>query len=94
VPVRTAGDLDAALESARREHADGLVVHPDVLIGPHRRRIAEFALRHRLSAIEPFGAFPDAGSISSHGGCCPSSESDTQYRFLLRRCTRTQAAAN
>ena len=67
VPVWTAGDLDAALESARREHADGLVVHPDVLIGPHRRRIAEFALRHRLPAIEPFGALPDAGGLMSYG---------------------------
>jgi len=67
VPVRSAADLEPALEVAHRERVEGIFVHPDVLIGPRRARIAEFALQHRLPSIDPFSIFPEVGGLMSYG---------------------------
>ena len=67
VPIRSVADFEPALETVRRERADGLFVHPDVLIGYRRPRIAEFALQNRLPGVDPFREFPDAGGLMSYG---------------------------
>ena len=71
VPLQTVADFEPALETVRREHADGLFIHPDTLIGPRRPRIAEFALQHHLPAVDPFREFPAAGGLMSYGSSLP-----------------------
>jgi len=59
-------DLEGAVEAAKRERADALVIlnHPG--IGPNRRRIAELAAKQRLPTLFA-GSVEDAGGLISYG---------------------------
>jgi putative ABC transport system substrate-binding protein len=67
VPVLSAKEFEAALDSVRQHRPDALFVNPDAVLFSRTRQIAEFALKHRLPAIEPFSEFADAGGLMSYG---------------------------
>jgi putative tryptophan/tyrosine transport system substrate-binding protein len=67
VPVVSAKDFETALDSVRQQRPDALFVNPDAVLFSRTRQIAEFALKHRLPAIEPFSEFVDAGGLMSYG---------------------------
>jgi putative ABC transport system substrate-binding protein len=63
--VRKPEDLESAFDSARRQHADGLVVGLDTLTQANQRRIVELAARHRLPAI--YASVEFAGGLVAYG---------------------------
>ncbi len=77
VPVRRAGDFDAAFDRIAREGAEGIVAFPDVLVMSQARAIAEFALRRRIPAVSGWGSFAAAGNLMTYGP-----NLDESYRTL------------
>ena len=67
VPVLSAKDFEAALDSVRQQRPDALFVNPDAVLISRHQQIAEFALQHRLPAINPFSEFVAAGGLMSYG---------------------------
>ena len=67
VPVRSNKDFEAALDSVRQQRPDALFVNPDAVIVSRHQQVAEFALKHRLPAINPFREFVAAGGLMSYG---------------------------
>ena len=66
VEVATVADLDLAFDALARDPVDALwLIAPAAFQG--RRRIADFALRHRLPAIAPHREFAEAGGLVSFG---------------------------
>ena len=72
--VTQAGDFDHAFETARREHADAMiVVGGNPLFFGLRTRIADLALHHRLPAIYDLPSYAHSGGLVAYG------PSDTEY---------------
>jgi putative ABC transport system substrate-binding protein len=67
IEVRSASDLDSAFQSLVRQHADGFVTIPDVMLWNNRMRIADFARKNRLPAMFPEREFADAGGLMAYG---------------------------
>ena len=65
--VRTAQDLEPALDAAARQRASGVVVGIDALTQANRRQIIDTLARHRLPAISREREFADAGGLMSYG---------------------------
>jgi putative tryptophan/tyrosine transport system substrate-binding protein len=65
--VRRREDLLPALELARAEHADALIVSTDTVTQANRELIAELAAKHLLPAIYPSREFVDAGGLIMYG---------------------------
>ena len=65
--VRSPSDLQAALDIAVRERADGLYVLGDVLTFILRARIVDFAAKNRLPAIYTSRRAVEAGGLMSYG---------------------------
>jgi putative ABC transport system substrate-binding protein len=66
LPVRTATDLDAAFDTARRQRAGGLLQLPSRRMFDNRRAIAERALRYRLPGLFELGV-EETGALASYG---------------------------
>jgi putative tryptophan/tyrosine transport system substrate-binding protein len=73
--VRTAGELDKAVESATRERVDGLLVLRNPLFYVLRKRIVTLAEKGRLPGMYPISDFVEAGALMSYSG-----NNDAQYR--------------
>jgi putative ABC transport system substrate-binding protein len=69
-------DLDAALATAVRLQAAGLVVGPDVLFNSRIEQLAALSIRHSLPTVYQWHEFAVAGGLLSYG----SSQSDA-YRL-------------
>ena len=67
IPVYTAKDFDAALDSAARGGAQGIVAVPDNLILNQAKAFAVFGARRGIPAISGWGEFADAGNLLSYG---------------------------
>jgi putative ABC transport system substrate-binding protein len=67
VGFKTKADVPGALETVAKERPDALFVFPDVIALVERKRIAEFALTHRLPTMYAFREFVDAGGLMSYG---------------------------
>lgn len=67
VPVRRNQEVESALEAVRQQRPDALSVNPDAILFGRQKQIAEFALQHRLPAINPFSEFVAAGGLVSYG---------------------------
>jgi putative ABC transport system substrate-binding protein len=67
VEFSQAQGFEAALDSVRRQHCDGLVVFPDAGMLTRAPRIAEFALQERLLCVSGWADFARAGCIASYG---------------------------
>ncbi len=65
--VQGPGELEGALEAARREGADALTVTGTPLFIAHARRIADVALQYGWPAIAPWRLFVEAGILMSYG---------------------------
>lgn len=65
--LRSSDEMAQALEAARTGGAQALVMLSSPLTRNASQQVAEFAARHRLPAISPFRAFPDAGGLMSYG---------------------------
>jgi putative ABC transport system substrate-binding protein len=65
--VRKAEDIPPAVEVARREHIEALVIGMDALTQANRKMIADLAMRHRLPAIYVAAEFVEAGGLLAYG---------------------------
>lgn len=65
--VDTVEEMEAALADTLASHAEGLFVASSPLIFAQRKRIADFALRHRLPSAFIESVFVDAGGLLSYG---------------------------
>jgi putative ABC transport system substrate-binding protein len=66
-PLRSTGEVSTALDAARAAGAKALLMLSSPLTRNASQQVAEFTVRHRLPAISPFRAFPDAGGLVSYG---------------------------
>jgi putative tryptophan/tyrosine transport system substrate-binding protein len=59
-------DFDAAFEAAKKGGAGAILVLSTPVTTPHRKRIAELSLKHRLPTLSPRD-HADAGGLASYG---------------------------
>jgi ABC-type uncharacterized transport system substrate-binding protein len=55
IEVKVPDDFDPALAQAKKDGAGGIIVALDILTYVHRRKLVEFALKHRLPGISGSG---------------------------------------
>jgi putative ABC transport system substrate-binding protein len=67
VPVRSADDIEPALESFARTPNGGLILPTDTFTNLHKKQIAELAGRHRLPSISANELFPKYGALMYYG---------------------------
>lgn len=67
VEVRSAKELDTALEAVASARPDVLVVYPDAVTFLSRKEIADFALARRIPAVYAYKEFAEAGGLVSYG---------------------------
>jgi ABC-type uncharacterized transport system substrate-binding protein len=60
-------DLESAFPTASRERADAVLVLGSPAFFPHRKRLAQLALRHRLPTSFQRPAYAEAGGLMSYG---------------------------
>jgi putative ABC transport system substrate-binding protein len=65
--VRSPDDLDGALEAAVRQRASALIAVEDPLTLSNRHRIADFAAKNRLPAVDGTREFAEAGCLMAYG---------------------------
>jgi putative tryptophan/tyrosine transport system substrate-binding protein len=65
--IREPADIDAALEAAMGQHADALITVEDPLTIDLRKKIAEYAVHHRLPTISGLRVFADSGTFMTYG---------------------------
>jgi len=78
--VREPDDFDEAFAGILQARADAGWVQGDPVVYVHRKRIAEFALRHRLPTFANFREFVDAGGLISYGAGLPDSFRQAAHR--------------
>jgi putative ABC transport system substrate-binding protein len=66
-PVRTVGEVIAALEGMKSDHIDGVVALSNLLIMRERSAIAEFAAKYQLPTISGWQDFAVDGNLLSYG---------------------------
>jgi putative ABC transport system substrate-binding protein len=64
--IRGPGDFDGAFAKMSRSRPDALMTLDDPLTSYHRKRIVDFAARHRLLAIYAIREFVEAGGLMSY----------------------------
>jgi putative tryptophan/tyrosine transport system substrate-binding protein len=67
VEVRSPGELDGAFRVVAGGRADALLVVPSRMINHNAKRIAAFAMEHRLPAVSMWRAFAEAGGLMTYG---------------------------
>ena len=67
VPVRTAGEIEAAFDTLVSLRAKGLVISGDSLFTSQRAQIVSLATRHAIPAVYVWRLFPAAGGLMSYG---------------------------
>jgi putative ABC transport system substrate-binding protein len=65
--IRTAPDLEAALQAAIKQRVNGLTVLTDPVTLYHRTKVADLAIKYRLPAIYSEKLFVEAGGLMSYG---------------------------
>jgi len=65
--VRSAAEIEPALEALGREPGGGLIVMPDNFTSVHRGLIVAQAAKHRVPAMYPFRQFATEGGLMSYG---------------------------
>jgi putative tryptophan/tyrosine transport system substrate-binding protein len=64
-------ELESALETLVREHADALLVSADPFFDTRRERIIAFVAEHRIPAVYQFRQYAVAGGLMSYGVSLP-----------------------
>jgi len=67
VSVRTGADLEAGFSAVVADGAAALSITTSPLFSPHRKRLAELALRHRLPTVTGNRDFVEAGCLAAYG---------------------------
>ena len=67
VSVRSADEIERAVENFARQPNAALLVLPDPATVVNRARIVGLAARHRIPAVYPFRYFVDSGGLMSYG---------------------------
>ena len=67
VEARTAPDIERAFSAFSQGKTGAVIVVRDGVFREHRRQIAEFAAKHRLSTISDNRDYVDAGALMSYG---------------------------
>ncbi|HEY7038856.1 MAG TPA: ABC transporter substrate-binding protein [Methylomirabilota bacterium] len=65
--VREAGDFDGALQAARRERPEALIVAGSRLVYRHRQRIGDFVAQNRLILVGTPQWLTEIGSLFTYG---------------------------
>jgi putative ABC transport system substrate-binding protein len=65
--VRTSDELEGISQAARRGRAQALMMIQEAFFSVHRSRIAEVALRSRLSTISGETGYAQAGGLMDYG---------------------------
>jgi len=73
--VKGPDDIERAFTTMRKERPGGLLVFGDRLLGTHRRRIVELALKSRLPTMFTQSSAAEDGGLMSYGANFPA-----QYR--------------
>ncbi len=66
-PVTNPVELQAALDSAPGSGVEALVAFPDSITFGPRKRIADFAIQHKLPTVSGWDAYADAGFLLIYG---------------------------
>ena len=69
--IRKPEDIEPSFEAAIKQRVHALVVGQEGLIQANAKRIAEFAMKHRLPAIYAGKEFVEAGGLMSYGVSAP-----------------------
>jgi len=64
---RTAAELDAAMEAARRNGAGAVIIFSSPVVFDHRARIAALGREKRLPTVSLFTEFAEAGGLLTYG---------------------------
>ena len=67
LPIHSADEIDAALQSAIQANAQAIVTMDDPLVQSQRVRIVEFAMRRHLPLMSEHRPIPEAGGLMSYG---------------------------
>ena len=67
VEYRAIDDLDRVLEAVAATGAGAILIQDDPFLFVHRKRIADFALKHRLAASAGLTEFTDEGVLMAYG---------------------------
>ena len=67
IEVKVPHDFDPALARAKKDGAGGVIVPLDILTYVHRRKLVEFALKHRLPGIYWVRDYVEDGGLMSYG---------------------------
>ena len=79
-------DWDTAFRTFSEREAEMLLVLSSALFTPHRARIAELAVRHRLPSMYIFRYYVRAGGLISYGV-------NTEWSCCTRRSRRQRSSA-
>jgi len=67
VGAESAGDLERALDAAKRAGAQAILAHPSTFVATNRTRIIELAVKNRLPVIYGSRDHAEAGALMSYG---------------------------
>ncbi len=67
VPVGSPAGLEAAFAEVARNRAGALIVAGSAMLFSYRKRIAEFAVKHRLPTVVSTREYAEAGCLVSYG---------------------------
>ena len=65
--IRDAGEIEGAFKAATDARASALLVFAAGILYPHRRRVAELAVKSRLPAMYELRPYVEAGGLISYG---------------------------
>lgn len=77
--VRNESEFDAAFEAMLRQRPGAMIMLADRLFLHHRKRIADFALKHRLPAVYAYQELVEAGGLMSFGPSYPAMHRRAAY---------------
>jgi putative tryptophan/tyrosine transport system substrate-binding protein len=66
-PIRTAEEINDAVNRAAQKHIDGMIVLTSPPIFNQRSQIADLALKARLPTINGFNLYPKVGGLMAYG---------------------------
>jgi len=66
-PAKNFSDLDGALEAARADGADALMIFPDTVTNNRTVQVADFALKHRVPTVAGWANYAYAGQLIAYG---------------------------
>jgi putative ABC transport system substrate-binding protein len=72
VPVRRPGEMSEAIDAARRERTEALIVNDDAFMTKHRVHIIDRATKHSLPVASLYKDFPEAGALFAYGASPPA----------------------